>query len=98
VPPRPFPVRSEVSQRLAFNRRRSNRRSSTPTTAGAAAGIAALLGDPLNSVGVFSDGSDGEASVRCVPRRWKGHFARRCSAAVNMRPTFMHTGQIWLAG
>jgi cytochrome c peroxidase len=61
--------------------------------AGAAAGLAAALADPLNSRGVFSDGDDGRLPA-AVGADMTGAFRTpilRCGAR---RPSFMHTGQL----
>jgi cytochrome c peroxidase len=60
---------------------------------GAFAGIAAAILDPLNSLGNFSDGSDGRLPAVVVPAML-GAFQTPALRCVNMRPTFMHTGQI----
>jgi cytochrome c peroxidase len=60
---------------------------------GAFAGIAAAIVDPLNSLGGFSDGSDGRLPAAVVPAML-GAFQTPTLRCVNMRPTFMHTGQI----
>jgi cytochrome c peroxidase len=60
---------------------------------GAATGIAAVLVDPLNSVGTFSDGSDGRLPAE-VTTQMDGAFRTPMLRCVSMRPTFMHTGQL----
>jgi cytochrome c peroxidase len=60
---------------------------------GAAAGIAALLSDPLNTAGAFSDGTDGRIPV-AVTAAMEGAFRTPTLRCVSQRPTFMHTGQI----
>jgi cytochrome c peroxidase len=60
---------------------------------GAAGGIAKALADPLNSAGMFSDGTDGRLPSS-VTAQMQGAFRTPMLRCVNMRPTFMHTGQI----
>jgi cytochrome c peroxidase len=60
---------------------------------GAATGIAALLADPLNSTGQFSDGTDGRTPEAVTPAL-EGAFRTPKLRCVGSRPTFMHTGQI----
>jgi cytochrome c peroxidase len=60
---------------------------------GAATGIAAAQSDPLNSLGAFSDGTDGRLPATVAPNM-EGAFRTPGLRCVNMRPTFMHTGQI----
>jgi cytochrome c peroxidase len=60
---------------------------------GAATGLAAALADPLDSRGAFSDGSDGRLPS-VVPASMEGAFRTPMLRCVNMRPTFMHTGQV----
>jgi cytochrome c peroxidase len=60
---------------------------------GAATGLAAALADPLNTLGVFSDGSDGRLPPAVTPAM-TGAFRTPTLRCVALRPTFMHTGQI----
>jgi cytochrome c peroxidase len=60
---------------------------------GAATGIATVLADPLNTLGPFSDGSDGRLPA-AVTAAMTGAFRTPMLRCVAMRPTFMHTGQI----
>jgi cytochrome c peroxidase len=60
---------------------------------GAAGGLAAALADPLNTLGAFSDGSDGRLPA-AVSRAMAGAFRTPILRCASMRPTFMHTGQI----
>ena len=60
---------------------------------GAATGLAAAIADPLNTLGVFSDGSDGRLPEAVTPAM-TGAFRTPTLRCVSMRPTFMHTGQI----
>jgi cytochrome c peroxidase len=60
---------------------------------GAASGIAAAIADPLDTVGAFSDGSDGRLP-QAVDASMLGAFRTPGLRCVAMRPTFMHTGQI----
>lgn len=60
---------------------------------GAATGVAALLADPLNSVGRFSDGTDGRIPAAVTPAM-QGAFRTPKLRCVSSRPTFMHTGQL----
>lgn len=60
---------------------------------GAATGLAASIADPLNTLGVFSDGSDGRLP-EAVTAAMTGAFRTPTLRCVSMRPTFMHTGQI----
>jgi cytochrome c peroxidase len=60
---------------------------------GAAAGVAAALADPLNSLGAFSDGRDGRLPASVTPAM-QGAFRTPILRCVSRRPTFMHTGQI----
>jgi cytochrome c peroxidase len=61
---------------------------------GASVGIAAMLSDPLNAKGRYSDGDDGRDSL--VPADLStllGAFKTPSLRCVNMRPSFTHTGQ-----
>jgi cytochrome c peroxidase len=60
---------------------------------GAATGLAASIADPLNTLGVFSDGSDGRLPEAVSPAM-TGAFRTPTLRCVSLRPTFMHTGQI----
>lgn len=60
---------------------------------GAKTGIGALLADPLNSAGTFSDGSDGRLPKAVLPAM-DGAFRTPKLRCVASRPTFMHTGQL----
>jgi cytochrome c peroxidase len=60
---------------------------------GAATGLAAAIADPLNTLGVFSDGSDGRLPT-AVTSAMAGAFRTPNLRCVGLRPTFMHTGQI----
>jgi cytochrome c peroxidase len=60
---------------------------------GAAAGIAALLDDPLNTRGAFSDG-DRNVLPASVDAAFEGAFRTPSLRCVSQRPSFMHTGQI----
>jgi len=60
---------------------------------GASDGITALLADPLNSKGVFSDGYDGRLDALPKPQDLVGAFRTPSLRCVNRRPSFMHTGQ-----
>jgi cytochrome c peroxidase len=59
---------------------------------GAATGIAAAIADPLNTLGTFSDGSDGRLPTS-VTAAMEGAFRTPTLRCVSRRPTFMHTGQ-----
>jgi len=61
---------------------------------GASVGLAAMLADPLNAKGKFSDGDDGRDAL--VPANLStvlGAFRTPSLRCVNMRPSFTHTGQ-----
>jgi cytochrome c peroxidase len=60
---------------------------------GAATGIPQLLASPLNSLGPFSDGTDGRVPAAVTPAM-NGAFRTPTLRCVALRPTFMHTGQI----
>jgi cytochrome c peroxidase len=60
---------------------------------GAATGIAALLDDPLNTRGAFSDG-DRNVLPASVDASFEGAFRTPSLRCVSQRPSFMHTGQI----
>jgi cytochrome c peroxidase len=60
---------------------------------GAAAGVAVLLDDPLNTRGEFSDGDRGVLPAG-VDAALEGAFRTPSLRCVIRRPSFMHTGQI----
>ena len=60
---------------------------------GQATGLTQLLASPLNSMGIYSDGSDGRIPAAVTPAA-EGAFRTPSLRCVSMRPTFMHTGQI----
>jgi cytochrome c peroxidase len=60
---------------------------------GAATGLAAALTDPLNSLGSFSDGTDGRLPVAVGPQM-VGAFLTPMLRCSSFRPSFMHTGQV----
>lgn len=60
---------------------------------GAAVGLPALLADPLNSVGVFSDGADDRLDDLPAAAAREGAFRTPTLRCVAGRPSFMHTGQ-----
>ncbi len=60
---------------------------------GAAAGIATLIPDPLNSSSPFSDGTDARIPG-VVTSALEGAFRTPMLRCVNMRPSWMHTGQL----
>ena len=60
---------------------------------GEATGLAAALSDPLNTLGAFSDGNDGRLPSAVTPQM-QGAFRTPTLRCVNMRPNFMHTGQL----
>lgn len=60
---------------------------------GAKTGVTALLSDPLNSKGSFSDGTDGRLPKAVTPAM-DGAFRTPKLRCVASRPTFMHTGQL----
>jgi cytochrome c peroxidase len=61
---------------------------------GAATGIASALADPLNTKGAFSDGYDGRLPAAVTPAM-QGAFRAPILRCASMRPTFMHTGQLY---
>jgi cytochrome c peroxidase len=65
--------------------------------AGAQAGLAAALGDPLNSRGAFSDGDDGRLPTNVSPTL-AGAFRTPTLRCAARRPSFMHTGQLATLG
>jgi len=61
---------------------------------GAAAGLEALLSDPLNSRGEYSDGDDGRLDALPADlTTLLGAFSTPSLRCVARRPSFMHTGQ-----
>jgi cytochrome c peroxidase len=60
---------------------------------GAATGVPQLQASPLNSMGAYSDGSDGRIPT-AVTSQMEGAFRTPTLRCVAMRPTFMHTGQL----
>jgi cytochrome c peroxidase len=64
---------------------------------GAAAGITAVLADPLNTRGAFSDG-DRDVLPASVGPALEGAFRTPSLRCVSSRPSFMHTGQIRTLG
>jgi cytochrome c peroxidase len=60
---------------------------------GEATGVAAAIADPLNSLGAFSDGSDGRLPAAVTPAM-TGAFRTPILRCASLRPAFMHTGQI----
>jgi cytochrome c peroxidase len=61
---------------------------------GASVGLAAMLKDPLNAKGKFSDGVDGrDAMVPSDLSSVLGAFKTPSLRCVDMRPSFTHTGQ-----
>jgi cytochrome c peroxidase len=59
---------------------------------GALEGVALALADPLNSRGLYSDGSD-DRLPRSVPPTWEGSFRTPMLRCASRRPSFFHTGQ-----
>ena len=57
-------------------------------------GIAEALADPLNTRGAFSDGYDGRLPAGPAPAM-EGAFRTPILRCVSLRPTFMHTGQMY---
>jgi cytochrome c peroxidase len=60
---------------------------------GAATGVAALLDDPLNTRGAFSDGDRGVLPAT-LDAALEGAFRTPSLRCVSRRPSLMHTGQI----
>jgi cytochrome c peroxidase len=60
---------------------------------GAMSGIAAAIADPLNTLGEFSDGSDGRLPAG-VTTAMDAAFKTPMLRCVSARPAFMHTGQL----
>jgi cytochrome c peroxidase len=61
--------------------------------AGAAVGLPLAKADPLNSLGVFSDGEDGRLPDDVGPK-YAGAFRTPRLRCVAQRPSFMHTGHV----
>jgi cytochrome c peroxidase len=60
---------------------------------GASKGLAALLADPLNSRGAFSDGTDGRLPA-APSAAMLGAFRTPKLRCASRRPSFLHTGQL----
>jgi cytochrome c peroxidase len=60
---------------------------------GQSTGLPQLRGSPLNSAGIYSDGTDGRIPPSVTPSM-SGAFLTPTLRCVALRPTFMHTGQI----
>jgi len=60
---------------------------------GAATGVPALLRDPLNSRGAFSDGDDGRLDT-AAQQQLLGGFRTPKLRCVSLRPSFLHTAQL----
>jgi cytochrome c peroxidase len=60
---------------------------------GAAAGLKALLGDPLNVKGIYSDGDDDRLPA-AISAKMDGAFRTQSLRCVSTRPSFMHTGHL----
>ena len=61
---------------------------------GAESGLSAMLADPLNSLGPYSDGYDGRLdNLPSDPSSLAGAFSTPGLRCVAGRPSFMHTGQ-----
>jgi cytochrome c peroxidase len=60
---------------------------------GAGLGLAQLIASPLNSLSAFSDGTDGRVPAG-VASAMSGAFRTPMLRCVELRPTFMHTGQL----
>lgn len=60
---------------------------------GAATGLATAIADPLDTLGAFSDGTDGRLPSAVTPKM-DGAFRTPTLRCVSQRPTFMHTGQL----
>jgi len=60
---------------------------------GAASGLSAALGDPLNVRSRFSDGDDARLPSSVGPQ-FEGAFRTPMLRCVAQRPSFMHTGQM----
>jgi cytochrome c peroxidase len=60
---------------------------------GALTGLAADIADPLNTLGMFSDGNDGRLPSSVAPSM-NGAFRTPILRCVGLRPSFMHTGQL----
>jgi cytochrome c peroxidase len=64
-----------------------------PNDRGAAEGIPAMIDDPLNVAGAFSDGDDGRIPAS-AGAALEGSFRTPRLRCVSTRPSFMHTGQV----
>jgi cytochrome c peroxidase len=60
---------------------------------GAASGLKAVVSDPLNVKGTYSDGNDGRLPD-VIPPEMDGAFRVPSLRCVATRPSFMHTGQM----
>lgn len=60
---------------------------------GAASGLKAVVSDPLNVKGTYSDGDDGRLPD-AIPPAMDGAFRAPSLRCVSTRPSFMHTGQM----
>ena len=60
---------------------------------GAAAGLRALIADPLNTRGAYSDGNDGRTPESVTPQD-SGAFKTPRLRCISGHPSFMHTGQL----
>jgi cytochrome c peroxidase len=60
---------------------------------GAATGLTAVLTDPLNVKGIYSDGDDGRLPA-AVTASMDGAFRTQSLRCVSTRPSFMHTGHL----
>jgi cytochrome c peroxidase len=61
---------------------------------GASAGLAAMIADPLNARGKFSDGYDRRHDALLSQAELEGAFRTPQLRCVSRRPSFMHTGQL----
>lgn len=60
---------------------------------GALTGLKAVLSDPLNVKGIYSDGDDGRLPTEVTPGM-DGAFRTQSLRCVSTRPSFMHTGHL----
>jgi cytochrome c peroxidase len=60
---------------------------------GAATDVAAAIADPLNTLGAYSDGSDGRLPKQVSPAM-QNAFRTPILRCTSHRPSFMHTGQL----
>jgi cytochrome c peroxidase len=60
---------------------------------GAKVDVAAAIADPLNTLGPYSDGSDGRLPKQVTPAM-QNAFRTPILRCVSHRPSFMHTGQL----